>query len=73
MAKMWGKLAANGPKKEEEEEIEIPFDLNKLFNMAYGFEPLKEVLTDIYKRLHGNGKDVNALDMKLTAKFLEIS
>mgnify|MGYP006988338494 CR=1 FL=1 len=58
---------------EEEEEIEIPFDLNKLFSMSYGFEPLKEVLTDIYKRLHGNSKDVNALDMKLTAKFLEIS
>lgn len=41
--------------------------------MSYGFEPLKEVLTDIYKRLHNNGKEVNALDMKLTAKFMEIS
>ena len=67
----WGMLGAK--KAQVEEVIEIPFDLNKIFNLSYGFEPLKEVITDLYKQTQGNQKKVGDLDMKLSAKFMEIS
>jgi hypothetical protein len=69
----WGALKGGSTAKKEDEKVIVPFDLDKIFSLSYGFEPLKEVLQDIYGKLGKNEKDVNNLDMKLTTKFMEIS
>jgi hypothetical protein len=48
MKSKWGMVSGGGKKAAPEEKVEIPFNLDELFNLNYGFEPLKQVLTDIY-------------------------
>jgi len=29
--------------------FEVPFDLNQIFSLSYGFEPLKQIIEHIFK------------------------
>ena len=46
---MWKK--ALGKTEDKPEKVEIPFDLNQVFTLTYGFDPLKEVIEHIFGRL----------------------
>ena len=65
---MWKK--ALGKTEDKPEKVEIPFDLNQVFTLTYGFDPLKEVIEHIFGRLAQNDKQINDVDMKLVAKFM---
>lgn len=54
------------------QEVEIPFDLNKIFSLTYEFQPLKEVLEYIFGELKKNGDKIHAVDTKLVSKFMQI-
>ena len=53
--------------------VEIPFDLNKIFSLAYDFQPLKEVLEHIFGELKKNSDKIHGVDTKLVTKFMQIS
>jgi len=53
-------------------KVDIPFDLNKIFTLSYGFEPLKEVIEHIYGQLSKNASKTNEVDMKLATKLMQI-
>ena len=40
-------------------KVEIPFDLNKIFSLTYGFDHLKEVLEFIFGELKKNGDKIH--------------
>lgn len=50
--------------------VEIPFDLNKIFSLAYDFQPLKEVIEYIFGALKKNENRTHAVDTKLVSKLL---
>ena len=64
---------AFGKKKEEPEKVEIPFDLNQIFTLTYGFEPLKEVIEYIFGQLKANDKKIHDVDTKLVSKMMMLS
>lgn len=52
--------------------IEIPFDLNSIFSLSYGFEPLKQIIEHIYGVLGQQEAKTNEVEMKMVAKFMQI-
>ena len=50
--------------------VDIPFDLNKIFNLTYEFQPLKEVLEHIFGELKKNKDGLNVLDGKCSDRFI---
>lgn len=53
-------------------QVEIPFDLNKIFSLNYEFQQLKEVLEYIFGELKKNGDKIHQVDTKLVSKFMVI-
>lgn len=51
-------------------QVEIPFDLNKIFSLTYEFQPLKEVLEYIFGELKKNGDKIHQVDTKLVSKLM---
>jgi hypothetical protein len=52
-------------------QIEIPFDLNKIFSLTYEFQPLKEVLEYLFRELQNNGDKILQVDTKLVSKMMQ--
>lgn len=51
-------------------QVEIPFDLNKIFSLTYEFQPLKEVLEYIFGQLKKNEDQIHKVDTKLVSKMM---
>ena len=51
-------------------QVEIPFDLNKIFSLTYEFQPLKEVLEHIFGQLKKNEDQIHKVDTKLVSKMM---
>ena len=75
IASLAGKMRP-GSKEEQKVDFDpqrdIPFDLNQLFQLTYGFDVLKNVIEHLAKGLKGAEKKVNDLDIKLTTKLMSI-
>ena len=54
------------------EKIDIPFDLNKIFTLTYGFEPLKEVIEYLFAQLKKGENETHKLDIKLTTRMMTL-
>lgn len=49
--------------------LDIPFDLNKIFNLTYEFQQLKEVLEHIFGELKKHRDGISHLESKTTERF----
>jgi hypothetical protein len=64
--------AFGSSKTQAPKQVEIPFDLNKIFSLTYDIQPLKEVIEYLFAELQKNGDKILQVDTKLVSKFMQI-